>query len=159
HGNLFEFIRNSALDARNFFDHPIGERIPPFKRNQFGGSLGGPLKKDKTFLFGNYEGFRQVLGVSDAPTVPSANARLGFTEIGTNVPSTTGTCPQGPLYQGSTGPNDPILPYLDAFYPAPNGNCLGLGSAQGFYNPPEHIREDFAIVRLDENFSNKDSLS
>src|SRR5712691_11828105 len=59
HGSAFEFLRNSALDARNFFDATIG--APPFKRNQFGGSLGGPIKKDKAFLFGNYEGFRQRL--------------------------------------------------------------------------------------------------
>src|SRR5437867_8953576 len=53
HGSLFEFVRNSAFDARNFFDQGIG--TPPFKRHQFGGTLGGPLKKDKLFLFGNYE--------------------------------------------------------------------------------------------------------
>ena len=58
HGVLFEYLRNSVFDARNFFDHPLGERIPPFKRNQFGGALGGPLKKDKLFLFGTYEGLR-----------------------------------------------------------------------------------------------------
>src|SRR2546422_4381355 len=62
HGDLFEYVRNSALDARNFFDDTIG--APPFKRNQFGGALGGPLKKDKMFLFGNYEGFRERLAVS-----------------------------------------------------------------------------------------------
>ena len=51
--------------------------IPPFERNVFGGSLGGPIKKDKTFLFGNYEGFRQKLGLSDVTLVPDANARKG----------------------------------------------------------------------------------
>ena len=65
-----EYLRNSALDARNFFDQTIG--APPFKRNQFGGSLGGPLKKDKMFLFGNYEGFRQRLAVSSVAIVPDA---------------------------------------------------------------------------------------
>src|SRR5216684_1400526 len=77
HGDVFEYLRNSVLDARNFFDRPIGLRIPPFKRNQFGGALGGPLKKDKLFLFGNYEGFRQRLGISSVSVVPDANARLG----------------------------------------------------------------------------------
>jgi hypothetical protein len=61
HGDAFEFLRNSALDARNFFAQGIN---PPFKRNQFGGALGGPIKKDKTFIFGNYEGFRQSLTLS-----------------------------------------------------------------------------------------------
>src|SRR5579884_2307346 len=72
HGSLFEFLRNSALDARNFFDQGS---VPPFRRNQFGGSLGGPLKKDRLFLFGNYEGFRQSLAVSNVSVVPDAQAR------------------------------------------------------------------------------------
>src|SRR5580693_5161544 len=62
HGSLYEFIRNSDLDARNFFDQG---HIPQFQRNNFGGALGGPIQKDKTFLFGNYEGYRQHLGLSD----------------------------------------------------------------------------------------------
>src|SRR5208283_4990949 len=75
HGTLFEFLRNSALDARNFFDQGS---IPPFRRNQFGGALGGPLKKNKLFLFGNYEGFRQVLALSNVSVVPDNQARLGI---------------------------------------------------------------------------------
>ena len=62
HGTAFEFMRNSALDARNYFDQGT---IPEFQRNQFGGSLGGPIRSDKLFLFGNYEGFRQNWGLSD----------------------------------------------------------------------------------------------
>src|SRR5258708_17223153 len=60
HGDVYEFFRNSALDARNFFDG----KIPPFKRNQFGGSAGGPIQKDRTFILGDYEGLRQSLGVT-----------------------------------------------------------------------------------------------
>ena len=62
HGSGFEYLRNSALDARNFFDQTTS--TPPFKRNQFGGTLGGPIKKDKLFIFGNYEGFQQRLALS-----------------------------------------------------------------------------------------------
>src|SRR5207253_10097470 len=76
HGSAFEYLRNSALDARNFFYQTIG--APPFKRNQFGGALGGPLKKDKSFLFGNYEGFRERLAVSSVAFVPDAQARKGL---------------------------------------------------------------------------------
>jgi hypothetical protein len=72
HSNAYEFIRNSALDSRNYFDF---SNIPPFERNVFGGSLGGPIKKDKTFLFGNYEGFRQKLGLSDLTLVPDSTSR------------------------------------------------------------------------------------
>src|SRR5437667_8572102 len=77
HGSAFEFLRNSALDARNFFDDVKG----PFKRNQFGGTLGGPIKKDKLFLFGNYEGFQQRLALSQIAIVPDNCARQGLTSI------------------------------------------------------------------------------
>src|SRR5262252_3781507 len=73
HGDAFEYLRNSVLDARNFFEDAKG----PFKRNQFGGALGGPLKKDKVFLFGNYEGFRERWGVPNVAIVPDSLARLG----------------------------------------------------------------------------------
>jgi hypothetical protein len=75
HGSLFEFLRNSAMDARNFFDQGSA---PPFRRNQFGGALGGPLKKNRLFLFGNYEGFRQALAVSNVSVVPDSQARQGI---------------------------------------------------------------------------------
>jgi hypothetical protein len=74
HGSAYEFLRNSALDARNFFDH--GD-IPHFERNVFGTSVGGPLVKDKAFVFANYEGFRQALGVSDFTLVPDNKSRAG----------------------------------------------------------------------------------
>ena len=77
HGDAFEYLRNSAMDARNYFDLPPsrlnGHRLPEFQRNQFGGSAGGPIKKDKTFFYGVYEGLKQKLGVSPLLTVP-ANA-------------------------------------------------------------------------------------
>ncbi|MDQ2712542.1 MAG: carboxypeptidase-like regulatory domain-containing protein, partial [Acidobacteriota bacterium] len=75
HGSLFEFLRNSDLDARNFYDRGF---VPPFRRNQFGGALGGPLKKNRLFLFGNYEGFRQALAVSSVSEVPDQFARQGL---------------------------------------------------------------------------------
>src|SRR5205814_5634957 len=75
HGSVFEFLRNSALDEPGIFDQGT---VPPFRRNQFGGSLGGPIKKDKLFVFGNYEGFRQSLAVSSLSVVPDAQARQGL---------------------------------------------------------------------------------
>ena len=68
---MFEFLRNSAMDARNTFDQNY---VPPFRRNQFGGALGGPIKKDRLFLFGNYEGFQQRLAVSSLSVVPDAKS-------------------------------------------------------------------------------------
>src|SRR5947199_7489330 len=74
HGSAFEFLRNSVLDAKDFFD-PHNRPIPPFKRNQFGATLGGPVQRDKTFYFLAYEGLIERLGVSGATFVPDANAR------------------------------------------------------------------------------------
>ncbi len=74
HGSAYEFIRNSALDARNFYETTKA----PFKRNQFGGRLGGPIKKDRMFCFFNYEGLRQSLGETKTYTVLDANARQGI---------------------------------------------------------------------------------
>src|SRR5713101_5450963 len=75
HGSVYEFLRNNALDAPNFFD---GSSVPGFQRNQFGVALGGPIRKDKTFVFGNYEGFRQNLHQTGVDLVPNSNARNGF---------------------------------------------------------------------------------
>src|SRR5713226_4824003 len=73
HGDVFEYIRNSAFDARNFFD----AAKPPFRRNQFGGSVGGPISKQKTFFFAAYEGLRQSQGITQVDTAPSQAARSG----------------------------------------------------------------------------------
>src|ERR1700730_1055821 len=79
HGSVYEFLRNSALDASNFFD----ATRPPFKRNQFGATAGGPIFKDRTFIFGNYEGLRQSLGETQVNQVPTATARAGQLAIST----------------------------------------------------------------------------
>src|SRR3979411_1544488 len=75
HGSIYEFLRNNALDARNFFD---GAKIPPFRRNQFGGAAGGPIRKNKLFVFGDYEGIRQSKGITTPINVPSDAARQGI---------------------------------------------------------------------------------
>ncbi|MGH9439930.1 MAG: carboxypeptidase regulatory-like domain-containing protein, partial [Terriglobia bacterium] len=75
HGSAYEFLRNSSLDAANFFDNYGNISKPPFRRNQFGASIGGPIQKDKTFYFGDYEGVRQALGVTFTDNVPTAAAR------------------------------------------------------------------------------------
>jgi hypothetical protein len=74
HGSVYEFFRNSALDARNFFD---GSSVPPLRKNQFGAALGGPIKRQKTFFFFDYEGIRESLGVTAVSVVPSPQARQG----------------------------------------------------------------------------------
>jgi carboxypeptidase family protein len=149
HGVAFEYLRNSVLDAARWEDNALGGGVrPPFKRNQFGGALGGPIKKNKIFLFGNYEGFRQRLAVSSTPFVPDADARRGFLPIG----------PGGSLIQ-VPGLKTGMLPYLNYFWPVPNGPELGGGVAYAYANPGQKINEDFGLVRFDQYLSAKDSYS
>src|SRR5438128_1457065 len=82
HGTGFEFHRNSSFDAKNFFD-PKDKPIPNFFRNQFGGTLGGPLRKDRTFFFAAFEGLVERLGVTGVTSVPDDNARQGLLPAGT----------------------------------------------------------------------------
>lgn len=155
HGTVFEFLRNSALDARNYFDPSaaqLGHRIPGFQRNQFGGSLGGPIRRDKLFAFSNYEGFRQALGLPVLVYVPDDQARQG------NLPNSSG------VYTPVANANAGMLPFFQ-LWPKANGPELltttGLASGIATYSgsPKEHIREDFGTVRLDQNFTAKDQLS
>src|SRR6202047_1242754 len=77
HGDLYEFLRNSAFDSRDYFSRVGNTPLAQFRRNQFGAAAGGPIIKDKTFIFGDYEGFRQAKGITTAITVPSDGARAG----------------------------------------------------------------------------------
>jgi len=175
HGDVYEFFRNSALDARNFFDG----KIPPFKRNQFGGSAGAPIQKDRMFIFGDYEGLRQSLGITTVDTVPSP-AALG-TNTGTNGglgPATLCSIPQPPPNGCTTsqlpasGPGsavspDPkthidrgVLPFLRAFYPLPNGPLLGNGDTGIFSFAGQQVtNENYFTVRVDRKLSDKGNLT
>jgi Carboxypeptidase regulatory-like domain len=137
HGSIFEFLRNNALDARNFFD--AGSSAPPFQRNQFGASAGGPIQKDKTFIFGNYEGFRENLHETSVAFVPDALARLDAAAI----VKTMGLLNLWPVAPAGA-PDFKVTP-------------AGDGVAQVLSSPLQRIREDFGTVRLDYVFSAKDS--
>ena len=148
HGSLYEFLRNSDLDARNFFDK---DAVPPFRRNQFGGSLGGPVKKDKWFLFGNYEGFRQALAISSVSVVPDNEARQGL------LPNAAG------VYTPVAKLDTAMLNYMQ-LWPAVNGAELTVGglpsgTALSYNNPRQDIREDFGTLRTDYNLSDRDTFS
>jgi hypothetical protein len=149
HGSVFEFLRNSDLDAKNYFDQGS---IPPFRRNQFGGALGGPVKRDKFFLFGNYEGFRQSLALSNVTVVPDNNVRLGMLPN-----STTG------VYTTPANLNQGMLKYM-ALWPVENGpellvNGVASGAALSYNHPFESIREDFGTTRADYTISGRDFLT
>jgi hypothetical protein len=145
HGDAFEYVRNNMFDARNFFDQTIG--APPFRRNQFGGALGGPLKKDKMFLFGTYEAYVQRLSVSSASVVPGTCARQGL------FPDASGAC--APV----SGLKPDMLKYAKYFWPAPSTPDRPDGTAIAYANPPNSIGENFGLARFDHVMSSKDSFS
>jgi len=164
HGTIFEFLRNSALDSPGPFDQGT---IPPFRRNQFGGAAGGPLKKDRLFLFGNYEGFRQSLDVSSVSVVPDAQARTGMLpDACTGAYATVSKLNKAMLAYMSFWPtaNGPELTVPAAAKTSsgatcPNTSAVPSGTAKAFYNPNEHIREDFGTLRADYNIGKDDTLS
>ena len=163
HGSVFEFLRNSALDARTIFDiNPTPgaqSSAAPFRRNQFGGSAGGPIQKDRLFLFGNYEGFRHRLGIGSIAVVPDSKVQQGL------VPNAaTG------VYTPVTGLKPEMLNYFQ-LWPQANGpeilvpsttagvGLVPSGSAYSYNSPKQSINEDFGTLKGDYILSKKDSLS
>jgi len=138
HGDAYEFLRNDAFDAANFFNNFSNTAKPPFRRNQFGASAGGPIQKDKTFVFGDYEGIRQFQGISAIDTVFSPAARAG------NL--TTGTVTVDPSAQKYLG-----------FFPLPNGTVSGDTGIFSFVDN-QVVSENYWTTRVDHTFSEKDSL-
>src|SRR5438132_6101546 len=138
HGSAFEFLRNSALDSRDFFD-PRDKPIPPFKRNQFGSTLGGPISHDKTLYFLAYEGLIERLGITGVTFVPDDNARRGLIDTRTVQ-----------LHQQ-------IGPYLDLF-PRPNGRPFSGGIGEYVFTRSQPTDEHFVQGRIDHQFSTKDSF-
>jgi hypothetical protein len=128
HGSLFEFHRDDAFDAKNYFDAVK----PPFKRNQFGFSLGGPIVPSKTFFFTTYEGLHEQLGETNLFTVPSASVR-----------------------QGTVAPA--IKPFLDSF-PVPNGQAFG--TTRGEYGRIDQRKTDeqYVMGRIDHQLSSGSQL-
>lgn len=142
HGDAYEFLRNSALDARNYFDGPT---IPEFRRNQFGGSIGGPIRKKKAFFFGDYEGLRQNLGITSVTTVPSPDARNGIIH---NDDGTTTIVTVDPL----------VKPFL-GLWGLPNGPLLAPGNTGIFtFVGSQLASENFGTARIDYTFSDQDTL-
>jgi hypothetical protein len=151
HGSAYEFLRNSALDARNYFDTTSSP--PPFKRNQFGGALGGPIIKNNTFFFADYEGIRQSLGISNLTFVPSQNARNGL------LCSNPSGAPQGSPCTTTPITVDPHAAQFFTFYHLPNGPILGNGDTGEYtFSGQQVVNENFVTTRIDHKFSDKDSL-
>ena len=139
HGSVYEFLRNSALNARNFFD--VTPDPLPSRRNQFGASLGGPIKKDNLFFFFNYEGLRQSESQTGIAFVPDADVRKGIL----------------PGLSAPVAIHSSIRPILD-LYPLPNGRNLGGGVGEYRTNADLVAHENYFLGRLDWAISARDSL-
>jgi len=140
HGDIYEFLRNEKLDAEDYFSNASGAKKASLKRNQFGGAAGGPIRKDRTFIFGDYEGIRQNKGVAGvAYVVPSEAARLGNLANGTHVNV------------------DPAIAKYLALYPHANGAVNG---DKGVFAPTgiQIVKENYYTFRVDHKISDKDSL-
>ena len=155
HGSAFEFIRNAAFDARNYFDHKSvadERRIPPFVRNEFGFTNGGPVVipglyngRGKTFYFGEYQGFRQVLGTTQVFPVPTVAERQGIDTF--TFPGDTLTVPV----------NSEVLPVLAA-YPLPNDPSGAYGDRTYAASSKVYTRTDQFSIRIDHHISDKATL-
>jgi len=164
HGDAFEYLRNSALDAKNFFD--VGNvKIPEFQKNQFGGAVGGPIKKDKTFFFAVFEGLRQNLGVTQNNAVPAVgchpadasaanNYGAGETILGADCPDIVGS-PSAP--SGSVV----LSPYTAealSLFPLPNSAAVGNGLAHYQFATENSTIQNYGQIRVDQNFTSNDLL-
>src|SRR6266481_1165343 len=153
HGTAYLFDRDSIFDARNFFDGP---KIPTFHRTQFGASGGTAIIKNKTFIFGNYEGIRQSSSSSGTIHVPSQEARSGMICVPSVPPAPPNPCAS--LQTVTVSPQ--IVPYL-AFWPCPAScqsatftDTVALNSTT-----PNHASENYVITRIDHRLTSKDNLS
>jgi len=154
HGSAYEFLRNSKLDAKNYFDDPT-KPIPPFKRNQFGGTIGGPIVKDNTFFFADFEAIRQSKGIPNLVTVLSDAARTGklfsYTTCAGTIDTTDNSCLE---------PVDSAAAKYLTFWPhAPAAAQIpGSDTALYTFSGQQIVNENFLTARVDHHFSDRDSL-
>jgi hypothetical protein len=144
HGNVFEFVRNSAFDAPNYFD----VEKPVFRRNQYGGSAGGPIRKNKTFIFGDYEELRENKGIPHTSDTLSPDARNGLVCV------RVGSDPCGSKTSIAIAPQ--VRPYL-AFFPVANGAISGDTAKYNFAGERIGL-ERYAVAKLDQNVSDRTTV-
>lgn len=166
HGTAFEFLRNSALDANDYFNNLHGKNNPPLKMNQYGGVLGGPVVlphlydgRNKTFFFGDYQGTSRIQGTTFLTTVPTAAERTGdFSKSGFTIydPATTKPDPNNPghyirnQFSGNVIPSDridPVAKALISYYPLPNTT----GSSNYISNASMRVGQNSGSARVDQN--------
>ena len=163
-GTAYEYLRNSALDAKNFFDDPA-RPIPPFRQNQFGASVGGPIRRDRTFFFSNYEGLRVHQSVTNTTLLPTAAERSGILS-GIN-PVTGQPFPAiinpstGQPFSGNLIPASDIDPFSQALLarePLPNQPNTAPGENNNINVGLHRVTSDQFTVRLDHQLTGREQL-
>jgi Carboxypeptidase regulatory-like domain len=164
HGAAYEFLRNDALDANNFFSNRAVQKKPPFRQNQFGGAIGGPVIKGKTFYFGDYDGFRQRQGRVFVNTVPTLRMRQGdFGEVAGGIFDPATTVQNGTAFTRQQFPNniiprdrwDPVTAKLINAYPLPTTTAL----VNNLVTAPTRAQDwDQYDVRVDHNHSERNTF-
>jgi hypothetical protein len=149
HGDGYDYLRNSALDARNYFD---AARIPEFQKNNYGGSFGGPIKKDKTFFYVVYEGLKQNLGVTALDVVPAAGCHGAAGDVITNT-----ECPQLGTTPSATIVNSQVAALL-SLYPNPGPSATNIANNTFTFPASTQADVNFGQIRIDQNFSASDTL-
>jgi Carboxypeptidase regulatory-like domain/TonB dependent receptor/TonB-dependent Receptor Plug Domain len=157
HGDVYWFGRYDALGARDFFNPASTGPKNPYTRNDFGASAGGPIKKDKAFWFGNYEGQRFITTLTNSSVVPTPEFKTGkFTVNGQPVDVSTPTSPDNALGL----PLDPTMQKIFALFPNPNGTAVVPGlSGTLFFPSTSRLQSDTFTVKVDYNISKKHTLS
>lgn len=179
HGTAFEFLRNSALDANDYFNNLHGKPIPPLKMNQYGGALGGPVMlphiykgRDKTFFFGDYQGTSRIQGTTFVTTVPTAAERTGdFSQLlnakGQPItlydpfstrpdPNKPGHYIRDPLPGNQVTSLDQVAKSLMAYYPMPNTQGNQFTDANNYIsNAPMKVGQNQGSVRIDQNVNDR----
>src|SRR5467141_1964315 len=156
HGDVYEFIRNSALDSRDYFSRSGNTPLAKFRRNQFGVSAGAPIRKDKTFVFGDYEGFRQGKGITTSINVPTATARAGFLHYD--------PVKGPPAFCTVTGPTtctatvDAAAAAELAMFPHATPGTSSGDKGQFINSGLQIVPENFYTARVDHKLSMNDSL-
>jgi Carboxypeptidase regulatory-like domain len=170
HGDAYEFLRNSALDGAEYFENFFGLGKGQFRRNQFGGSLGGPVIKDKIFVFGDYEGLRQSQAVPQVAHILTANARLGIINdnSGNPLPPLAGACPYANSTNLAPGQaavcvDNTMAQVMAALGRTPTAGAPLLGPANNLqvfaFDGSQVVSDNFGTIRADWNISEKDRLS
>jgi hypothetical protein len=174
HGNVFEFLRNSAFDANDWFNKRAGNPIAPFRMNQFGGTIGGPISiphvyngHDRTYFFASYQGTRRLKGSTFIGTIPTDAEKAGnFSAAGLktiyNPYTTNPTTKIRTAFPGNAiTPSllDPVALKMIAFYPEPNTGGAGAVVNNFLSNSPVIVHQDVASLRIDQNVTQKYHLS